>query len=44
MSLFDNITIVGLTGQSGAGKSTVSAMIRSNDLAVIDADKASGLR
>lgn len=41
MSLFDNITIVGLTGQSGAGKSTVSAMIRSNDLAVIDADKAS---
>ncbi len=41
MSLFDNITIIGLTGQSGAGKSTVSAMIRANDLAVIDADKAS---
>lgn len=41
MSLFDNITIIGLTGQSGAGKSTVSAMIRANDLAVIDADKVS---
>lgn len=41
MSLFDNITIIGLTGQSGAGKSTVSAMLRANDLAVIDADRIS---
>jgi dephospho-CoA kinase len=41
MSLFDNITIIGLTGQSGAGKSTVSVMLRANDLAVIDADKIS---
>ncbi len=41
MSLFNNITIIGLTGQSGAGKSTVSAMLRANDLAVIDADRIS---
>lgn len=41
MSLFDSITIIGLTGQSGAGKSTVSAMLRANDLAVIDADRVS---
>ncbi len=41
MSLFDDIVLIGLTGQSGAGKSTVSAMIRTNGIAVINADKIS---
>lgn len=31
--------IVGLTGQTGAGKSTVSDYLRENGMAVIDADK-----
>ena len=30
--------IVGLTGQTGAGKSTVSDYLRANDVTVIDAD------
>lgn len=41
MSLFDGIYIIGLTGQSGAGKSTVSAMLRADGFSVIDADKIS---
>ena len=31
--------IVGLTGQTGAGKSTVSDYLRENGVVVIDADK-----
>lgn len=31
--------VIGLTGQTGAGKSTVSAYLRENGIAVIDADK-----
>ena len=31
--------VVGLTGQTGAGKSTVSDYLRENGMAVIDADK-----
>lgn len=35
------ITVIGLTGQSGAGKSTVSGIIRSFGIPVIDCDKIS---
>lgn len=38
MSLSDNVYIIGLTGQSGAGKSTVSKIFSQNGLPVIDAD------
>lgn len=41
MGLFDGITIVGLTGQSGAGKSTVSKIFKDYGLSVIDADSVS---
>lgn len=34
-----NFLIVGLTGQTGAGKSTVAAHLRSRGIPVIDADK-----
>lgn len=38
MGLFDGIHIIGLTGQSGAGKSTVGGCLRDNGFSVIDAD------
>lgn len=38
MGLFHGVHIIGLTGQSGAGKSTVSCFMRANDFSVIDAD------
>lgn len=38
MSLFEGIHIVGLTGQSGAGKTTVSSILKDNGFSVIDAD------
>ncbi len=41
MSLSDNLHIIGLTGQSGAGKSTVSKILSENGLPVIDADAVS---
>lgn len=36
-----NIYVVGLTGQTGAGKSTVSKIIRAQGLSVIDCDEVS---
>ncbi|MBP0981690.1 MAG: dephospho-CoA kinase [Oscillospiraceae bacterium] len=36
-----NIHVVGLTGQTGAGKSSVSKIMRSQGLAVIDCDEVS---
>lgn len=41
MSIFSDIIILGLTGQSGAGKSTVSDLIQSRGISVIDADGVS---
>jgi len=35
---FDSVMVVGLTGQTGAGKSTVSKTFAANGFAVIDAD------
>lgn len=34
-----NFKIIGLTGQSGAGKSTVASLFRAESISVIDADK-----
>lgn len=41
MNTFENVTIVGLTGQSGAGKTTVSKIFNENGFCVIDADAIS---
>ncbi|MBQ8623545.1 MAG: dephospho-CoA kinase [Oscillospiraceae bacterium] len=41
MNTFENVTIIGLTGQSGAGKTTVSKIFSSNGFSVIDADAIS---
>lgn len=41
MGVFKEISVIGLTGQSGAGKSTVSAILRAEGLAVLDADAIS---
>lgn len=41
MNTFECINIIGLTGQSGAGKTTVSVLFAENGFAVIDADKVS---
>ena len=38
MNSLNGIMVVGLTGQTGAGKSTVSKIFASNGFAVIDAD------
>ncbi|MCQ2459009.1 MAG: dephospho-CoA kinase [Ruminococcus sp.] len=38
---FSNLMVVGLTGQTGAGKSTVSKIFEQNGFAIIDADKVS---
>lgn len=39
MNSLGGVMVVGLTGQTGAGKSTVSKVFSSNGFAVIDADK-----
>lgn len=39
MSSHDDLIVVGLTGLTGAGKSTVSKVFASNGFSVIDADK-----
>lgn len=41
MNTFDNVSIIGLTGQSGAGKTTVSKIFSDNGFCVIDADSIS---
>lgn len=41
MNTFDNVSIIGLTGQSGAGKTTVSKIFSANGFSVIDADGVS---
>ena len=41
MSLSDKICVVGLTGQSGAGKSSVSRIFQKNGFPIIDADEIS---
>ena len=41
MNTFDNVSIIGLTGQSGAGKTTVSKIFSDNGFCVIDADSVS---
>ena len=41
MNTFENVTIIGLTGQSGAGKTTVSKIFNENGFCVIDADAIS---
>ncbi len=41
MNTFENISIIGLTGQSGAGKTTVSKLFAQNGFCVIDADDIS---
>ena len=38
MNSFDNIAIIGLTGQSGAGKTTVSKILSGLGLSVVDCD------
>lgn len=40
MLRFPNIIVIGLTGMSGAGKSTVSAVFRDKGFEVIDCDKS----
>lgn len=39
MNSLDGVRIVGLTGQTGAGKSTVSKIFAENGFVIIDADK-----
>lgn len=39
MSTTDGITVIGLTGQSGAGKSTASAMFEALGISVINCDR-----
>lgn len=41
MNCLDNVMIVGLTGQTGAGKTTVCRVFEENGFAVINADKVS---
>ncbi len=41
MNTFENVTVIGLTGQSGAGKTTVSKIFNENGFCVIDADAIS---
>lgn len=41
MNSLNNATIIGLTGQSGAGKTTVSQVFEKNGFAIINADKIS---
>lgn len=41
MSIVNNCIIIGLTGQSGSGKSTVSSYCADNGFYIIDADKLS---
>lgn len=41
MNTFENVTIIGLTGQSGAGKTTVSKIFNENGFCVIDSDAIS---
>lgn len=38
MNSIGNVTVVGLTGQSGAGKTTVCEVFRSNSFSIINAD------
>lgn len=38
MSVKENITVIGLTGMSGAGKSTACKVFRNNDFEIIDCD------
>ncbi|MCM1299375.1 MAG: dephospho-CoA kinase [Firmicutes bacterium] len=38
MSVKDNITVIGLTGMSGAGKTTVCEVFRTNGFDIIDCD------
>ena len=38
MNSIGNVTVVGLTGQSGAGKTTVCDVFRSNGFSIINAD------
>ena len=42
MNSLDGVMVVGLTGQTGAGKSTVSKTFAENGFAVIDADMCVG--
>ena len=39
MNSLEGVFVVGLTGQTGAGKSTVSKVFADNGFAIIDADK-----
>lgn len=41
MNTFENVSIIGLTGQSGAGKTTVSKQFAESGFCVIDADDIS---
>ena len=41
MKLFKDITIIGLTGQSGAGKSSVAGILKDLGFNIVDADKVS---
>lgn len=38
MNCFENVMIVGLTGQSGAGKTTVCRVFEQNGFTIINAD------